>query len=77
MSTVPSTVDEVDWKWSTGDLDTMKVLVFLAFNFISHRSHHIPTLFRSQFRDTITAFISPGDHIIDTKEKLPVYRRNN
>ena len=31
------------------------------------RSHHIPTLFRSRFTDSVTAAISPGDGITATK----------
>ena len=43
------------------DLETIIVLVLLAFNFVSQRSHHSPTLPRSRIRDSATATLTPGD----------------
>ena len=43
------------------DLETIIVLVLLAFNFIPQRSHHSPTLPRSRVRDSATAGLTPGD----------------
>ena len=41
------------------DLEIMMVL--LAFNFIPKRSHHSLILPRSQFRDSATVTLTPGD----------------
>ena len=46
FSTVPSRVNGINWGWTVRALETIIVLVFLAFSFISHRSHHT-TLFKS------------------------------
>ena len=43
------------------DLETIIVLVLLAFNFIPQRSHHAFTLTRSRFRDSATVTRAPGD----------------
>ena len=43
----------------TGDELTIIVVLLLTFNFIRHRSHHILTLLRSWFRDSVTATLSP------------------
>ena len=43
------------------DLETIIVLVLLAFSFIPHRLHHTLALFRSRFIDYETATLSPGD----------------
>ena len=43
------------------DLETIIVLVLLAFNFIPQRSHHSLTLTRSRLRDSATVTLTPGD----------------
>ena len=43
------------------DLETNIVLVLLAFNKISERSHHPLTLPRSRIRDSATVTLTPGD----------------
>ena len=43
------------------DLETIIVLVLLAFSLIQHRLHHTLTLFISRFIDSETATLSPGD----------------
>ena len=51
-------------------LETITVLVLLAFNFIPQRSHHSLTLPRSQFRDSATVTLTPGDgRKIGTKDR--------
>ena len=46
------------------DLETIIVLVLLAFNFIPQRSHHAFPLTRSRFRDSATVTRAPGDGTI-------------
>ena len=41
------------------DLETIIVLVLLAFNFISQRSHHSITFTRSWLRDFATETLTP------------------
>ena len=43
------------------DLETIIVLVLLEFNFIYLRSHHILTLLRSRFRDSVKTTLAPED----------------
>ena len=43
------------------DLETIIVLVLLAFNFIPQRSHHSLTLPRLWIRDSATATLMSGD----------------
>ena len=43
------------------DLETIIVLVLLAFNFIHQRSHHSLTLPRSLNKDSATVTLIPGD----------------
>ena len=50
-----------DWGCIVRDLETIIVLVLLAFNFIPQRSHHSLTLLRSRIRDSATATLTPGD----------------
>ena len=58
---VPPIVNGGDWGCIVRDLETIIVLVLLSFNFIPQRSHHSPTLPRSQIRDSATVTLTPGD----------------
>ena len=52
------------WGWlgcNVRDVETIVVLVLLAFNFIPRRSHHSLTLSRSRIRDSATVTLSPAD----------------
>ena len=60
FSTVPPIVNEGDWGCIVRDLETIIVLVLLAFNFIPQRSHHSLTLPMSWIRDSATATLTPG-----------------
>ena len=55
VSVLPS-----DWGCIVQDLETIIVLVLLAFNFIPQRSHYSLTLPRSRIRDSATATLTPG-----------------
>ena len=59
-STVPPIVNGGDWGCIVHDLETIIVLVLLAFNFIPQRSHHSQTLPRPQIRDSATATLKPS-----------------
>ena len=61
FSTVPPIVNMGDWLCIVRDLETIIVLVLLAFNFIPQRSHHSLTLPTSRIRDSATATLTPGD----------------
>ena len=61
FSTVPPIVNEGYWGCIVRDLETIIVLVLLAFNFILQRSHHSLTFTRSRLRDSATATLSPGE----------------
>ena len=61
FSTVPPIVNAGYWWYIVRDLETIIVLVLLAFNFIPQRSHHSPTLMRSRLRDTATVTLMPWD----------------
>ena len=50
-----------DWGCIVRDLETITVLVLLAFNSILQRLHHSLTLPRSRFRDSAIATLTPGD----------------
>ena len=67
FTTVPSRVNGVYWGWIVRDLETVIFLVLLTFYFVHHWSHHILTLFRSRFRDSVTATLSPVDGTTATK----------
>ena len=93
FSTVPPIVNGGDGGCIVRDLETIIVLVLLAFNFIPQRSHHPLTLPRSRIRDSATATLTPawGWHnshqsgVISITDRLifqngkssEVYRRNN
>ena len=49
-----------DWGCIVSELETVMVLVVLAFNFIPQRSHHSLTLPRSRIRDSATVTLTPG-----------------
>ena len=55
FSTVPRIVNVGYWGCIVSDLETIIILVLLALNFITQRSHHSLTLPRSRFRDSATA----------------------
>ena len=55
FSTVLPVVNGVGWGYIVQDLETIIVLVLLAFNFIPQRSNHSLTLPRSRIRDSATA----------------------
>ena len=46
------------------DLETIIVLVLLAFKFIPQMTHHSLTLLRSPIRDSAAATLTPGDGTI-------------
>ena len=56
-----------DWRCIGHDLDTIIVLVMLAFSFIPQRSHHSFTRLKSRFRDPATATLSSGDDTTTSK----------
>ena len=61
FSTVPPIDYDSDWGCIVHDLDTIIVLVLLAFNFIPQRPHQSLTFTRSRLRDSATATLRPGD----------------
>ena len=62
FSRVPPIVNGVTaWGCIARDLETIIVLVLLAFNFIPQRSHHSLTLSTSRIRDSATVTLTPGD----------------
>ena len=67
FGTVPPIVNGGDWGCIVRDLETIIVLVLLAFNFIPQRSHHSLTLRRSRIRDSATATLTPWDGITAIK----------
>ena len=67
FSIVPPIVNMGDWGCIAGDLDTIIVLVLLAFNFIPQRSHYSLTLPRSRIRDPATATLTPVYGTTDIK----------
>ena len=73
FSTVPPIVNGGDWGCILRDLETIIVLVLLAFNFIPQRSHHSLTLPWSSIRDSATTTLMPGDGTTsDAKQKKTV-----
>ena len=85
-------VNAGDWGCIVRDLETIIILLLLAFNFIPQRSHHSLTSTRSQLRDSTTVTLMPEDgttpikvessakpiRLFPRKEKSSeVYRRNN
>ena len=61
-----------DWGYIVRDLETIIVLVLLAFNFIPHRLHHSLTLLRSRFNDSATATLTSGDGTTATKVVISI-----
>ena len=61
FSTVASMVNGDGWGCIVHDLETIIVLIFLAFNFIPQRSHYTFTLARARFRDCATVTGTPLD----------------
>ena len=49
------------------DLETIIVLVLLAFNFIPQKSHHSLTLPRSRSNDSAAVTLTAGDGTTDIK----------
>ena len=56
-----------DWGCIVCDLESIIVLVLLAFNFMAQRSQHSLTLPRSGFRDSVIVTRTPGDGTTDNK----------
>ena len=71
FNTIPPIVNAGDCGCIVRDLETIIVLFFLAFNFISQRSHHSLTLTRSRLRDSVTVTLTPGDGTIVIKVESP------
>ena len=67
-----SSVNGGDWGCIVCDLETIIVLVLLAFYFISRRSHHVFTLTRPRIRDSATVTRAPGDGTTAIKVELSV-----
>ena len=61
FSTVPPIANGGDWGCNVRDLDSIIVLVLLAFNFIPQKSHHSVILTRSRIRDSASVTLMPGD----------------
>ena len=61
LSTVLIIVNSGDWGCIVRDLETIIVLVLLAFNFVSQWSHHSLTFMRSGLRDSATVTLTPWD----------------
>ena len=62
FSTVPSVINGGDWGCIVRDLETIIVLVLLAFkfNFIPQRLHHSIIFTRVRLRDSATVTLTPG-----------------
>ena len=71
FSIVPSMVNGGGWECIVRDMETIIVLVLLAFNFIPQRSHHAFTLTRSRFNDSATVIRTPGDGTTAIKVESP------
>ena len=67
FSTVLPIVNGGDWGCIVRVLESIIVLVSLAFNFIPQRSHHSLTLPRSRIRESATVTLTPGDGTIANK----------
>ena len=67
-STVPPIVNGSDWGCIVRDMDTIIVVVLLAFDFIPQRSHHSLTfqMSGSLQMSGSTATLTPDDGIIDS-----------
>ena len=61
FSAVPPTVNVGDWGCIVLDLETIMVLVLLAFYFIPQWSHNSLTFTRSRLRVSATVTLMPGD----------------
>ena len=72
FSTVQPIVDGGDHGHIVRDLETVIVLVLIAFDFISQRSHHSLTLPKSRIRDSATVTLRPGDGTTAMKEESSV-----
>ena len=68
FNTVPSRVNGVNWGWTVRYLETIIVIVLLAFSFIPHRSHHTLTLFRSRFQNGVVRITVTL--VVHNREKL-------
>ena len=60
VSTVPPIVNAGDWGCNVRDLETIIVLVLLAFNFIPQYSQNSLTFTRSRLRDSATVTLRLG-----------------
>ena len=61
FSTVPPIVNAGDWGCIVRDLETIIILVLLAFNFSPQRSNYSLTLTRSRLSDSATLTLTPED----------------
>ena len=61
FSTVQPIVIRGDWLCIVRDLETIIVLVLVAFKFITQRSHHSLTFTRSRHSDSAVVTLTPGD----------------
>ena len=91
FSTVLPKVNEVDWGCIVRDLETIIVLVLLAFNFTPQGLHHALALTRSRLRDSATVTLTYRDGkqlskwghrqkrsaYLQNVKMFEVYRRNN
>ena len=60
FSTVPPIVNMGEWGCIVHDLETIVVLVLLAYNFIPQRSHHSLMRLTSRIRDAAIVTLTPG-----------------
>ena len=67
FSTVLPLVNGGDWGCIVHDLETIIVLVLLAFNFIPQRSHNSLTLPWSHIKNSDTVTLTPGGGTIAIK----------
>ena len=54
-------LNEGDWGYIVGDLETIVVSILVASNFVPHRSHHTLTLPKSRFMNSATATLTLSD----------------
>ena len=76
FSTVPPIINGGNW-WCIGHhLDSIIVVILLAFSFISQRSLNSLTLLRSWFKDSATVTLAPGDGTTAIKVELYPHNRS-
>ena len=89
INTVPSKINGSGWGCIVRNLETIIVLVLLAFNFIPQRWHHSLTLPRWRIRDFATLTLTPQQswywchqhnrsaYFSEFKKSSEVYSKNN